>query len=109
MDRIQTLLSSLCPNGVEFVPLCKCTHLVAGERITKAMMGDDFEYPVMGGGTIPTGKYSNYNFEQAVTISRAGSAGFVNWMENKFWATDVCFVSTQQSGGPLIKFVYYYV
>lgn len=109
MSELDNLLKKYCPNGVNFIPLCECTNLVAGDRITTAMMDDDAEYPVMGGGSLPTGRYRDYNFENCVAISRAGSAGFVNWMGCKFWATDVCFVASQKNEGPNIKFVFYYI
>ena len=109
MPNIDRLITEKCPEGVEFKPLCEVTNLTAGDRIIKSMMSDDAEYPVMGGGDKPTGKYTDYNFEHSATISRAGSAGSVNWLEGKFWATDVCFVASQKEDGLDIKFVYYYL
>lgn len=73
------------------------------------MMNINLKYPVMGGGTLPAGYYDKYNFENAITISRTGSAGYVNWMPNKFWATDVCFVASQKDENVLIKYIYYFV
>lgn len=109
MSKIDDLIKEKCPDGVEYKPLCDVTKLTAGDRIIKSMMSDDAEYPVMGGGDKPTGRYTDHNFEHSATISRAGSAGSVNWLEEKFWATDVCFVASQKEDGPDIKFVYYYL
>ena len=109
INKIDNLVNELCPDGVEFKEFGEICNLQAGDRIIKSMMEDNFEYPVMGGGTSPTGQYNKYNFENAITISRAGSAGFVNWLPNKFWATDVCFVATQKDEKALIKYVYYFV
>lgn len=94
MNRIEKLLQKFCPDGVEFKALQDICALRAGDRIIKSMMKDNEKYPVMGGGVMPTGYYKNYNFSQGITIARAGSAGFVSWQENPFWATDVCFVAT---------------
>lgn len=90
---LESLLQQHCPNGVEFKELKEVCKLQAGDRIIKSMMNDKAKYPVMGGGTEPTGYYHDYNFNQAITIARAGSAGYVAWQEGKFWATDVCFVA----------------
>lgn len=90
---LESLLQQHCPNGVEFKELQEICKLQAGDRIIKSMMNDKAKYPVMGGGTEPTGYYHDYNFNQAITIARAGSAGYVAWQEGKFWATDVCFVA----------------
>ena len=90
---LESLLAQHCPNGVEFKELQEICKLQAGDRIIKSMMNDKAKYPVMGGGTEPTGYYHDYNFNQAITIARAGSAGYVAWQEGKFWATDVCFVA----------------
>ena len=109
MSKVNDLIQKLCPNGVKFDKLENITLLQAGDRITTAMMSDDYDFDVIGGGTLPTGKYNNYNREHCVTISRAGSAGFVNWKENKFWATDVCFTASKNNDYMDIKFVYYYL
>lgn len=109
MNKIDELIKKHCPNGVEFKKLSEITNLRAGDRIIKSMMDDSMEYSVYGGGVVPTGKYNDYNFEHSITISRAGSAGFVNWVEDKFWATDVCFVASQKDENVNIKYVYYYV
>lgn len=109
MSKIDELIKDFCPMGVTFKSLAEVTYLKAGDRIIKSMMNAGQEYKVYGGGTSPTGSYEKYNFEKSITISRAGSAGHVNWVEGKFWATDVCFVASQKQDNVLIKFVYYFV
>ena len=109
MRRISELIRELCPEGVNRRPLSELTSLRAGDRIVKSMMRPESLFPVYGGGSEPTGRFSDHNFEDALTISRAGSAGSVNWIEGPFWATDVCFVASQLEGGPDLKFVYYLV
>lgn len=109
MSRIDELIKEKCPDGVEYKPLSEVTNLTAGDRIRKSMMSDEAEYPVMGGGNKPTGRYNKCNFKHSATISRAGSAGSVNWLNGKFWATDVCFIASQKDDGPDVKFVYYYL
>lgn len=94
---------------VRWESLSEITSLKAGDRIIKSQMSDDFLYPVYGGGVKPTGQFDKYNFENSITISRAGSAGHVNWVDGKFWATDVCFVASQKDESCLIKYIFYCV
>ncbi|WP_343353413.1 restriction endonuclease subunit S [Helicobacter mastomyrinus] len=96
MNSIEKLIQELCSNGVEFKALWEITHLRAGDRIIKSMMKDNEKYPVYGGGVEPTGYYHEFNFKNAITIARAGSAGSVGWQEKEFWATDVCFVASSR-------------
>ena len=51
-------------------------------------------YPVLNGGMNPSGFTEKYNEEKdTITISQGGaSAGYVNWMDRKFWAGAHCFV-----------------
>ncbi|MBQ9292640.1 MAG: restriction endonuclease subunit S, partial [Campylobacter sp.] len=109
MSQIENLIKKHCPNGVEFKKLCEISLLKAGDRITKAIMSDDFKYPVIGGGTMPTGKFNDFNRQKCITISRAGSAGFVNWQEDEFWATDVCFTAENLVDFMNLKFIYYFL
>ncbi|WP_121020831.1 restriction endonuclease subunit S [Helicobacter vulpis] len=105
---LEKLLQEHCPQGVEFLPLKEVCALRTGERITTKEMRANAPYPVWGGGVQPTGRYHAYNFEEAITIARAGSAGHVGFQVGKFWATDVCFVASKKEDMPaLIKFVFY--
>ena len=109
MNRIERLIQEFCPEGVTFATLDSITELKSGDRVTKSMMAKDAEFPLFGGGTTPTGRYHLFNAENSVTIARAGSAGFVNFVSGKFWATDVCFVAGQKPGGVNIKYIYYWL
>ena len=64
MSKLEELIQKLCPNGVCILNPCASSKLVAGDRITKAMMDDLHKFPVMGRGVAPTGMYSEYNFEK---------------------------------------------
>ena len=110
MSRIDELIGELCPDGVRFTKLSEVTNLSAGDRVTKANMSPSGNYPVYGAGNVPTGRLNEWNHEDGLIFSRAGAgAGFVNFIEQRFWATDVCFVSRGIPEGPLIKFVYYWM
>lgn len=57
-------------------------------------MIDNGLYPVINGGRTPSGYTNSFNEEaDSITISQGGeSAGFVNWMSEKFWAGAHCYV-----------------
>ena len=111
MSKLEDLINSLCPEGVASRRLCDISKMSAGDRITKSMMSDNYKYPVMGAGIVPTGYYTDWNRENTITISRAGvGAGIVGWHPEKFWATDVCFtVDDDKSGNVNIKYLYYVI
>ncbi|PAF55264.1 restriction endonuclease subunit S [Mycoplasmopsis agassizii] len=94
---------------VEWYKLEEIVTIKPGSRITKAMMNDSFQYPVMGGGVKATGYYNDWNFENVVTVIKYGAAGHVNWIGEKFWAMDVCFVLLPKNNSLLDKFLYYYL
>ena len=72
MSKLEDLINSLCPEGVTCRRLCDISKMSAGDRITKSMMNDNYKYPVMGAGIVPTGYYTDWNRENTITISRAG-------------------------------------
>lgn len=57
-------------------------------------MIDNGLYPVINGGRTPSGYTNSFNEKaDSITISQGGeSAGFVNWMSEKFWAGAHCYV-----------------
>ena len=63
-----------------------------GQRVTKQKLSDDKQYPVYSGGIKPMGYYDSYNQEaDTITIVKYGTAGYVNFITEKFWANDVCY------------------
>ena len=47
---------------------------------------------MISGGMNPLGYLNEFNRnENTITIAKYGSAGFVNWQKEKFWANDVCY------------------
>ena len=57
-------------------------------------MAKEGSYPVINGGIEPSGYVEVYNErEDTITISQGGaSAGYVNWLQTKFWAGAHCYV-----------------
>ncbi|MFP6080242.1 restriction endonuclease subunit S [Helicobacter pylori] len=90
--RLKTLLQTLAPKGVEFRKLGDVCEIIRGKRVTKKEILDKGKYPVVSGGIGFMGYLNEYNREEnTITIAQYGTAGFVNWQNQKFWANDVCF------------------
>ncbi|GAA8756833.1 restriction endonuclease subunit S [Helicobacter pylori] len=90
--RLKTLLQTLAPKGVEFRKLGEVCEIIRGKRVTKKEILDKGKYPVVSGGIGFMGYLNEYNREEnTITIAQYGTAGFVNWQNQKFWANDVCF------------------
>ncbi|WP_212865166.1 restriction endonuclease subunit S [Helicobacter pylori] len=92
MHKIERLLQTLAPKGVEFRKLGEVCEIIRGKRVTKKEILDRGKYPVVSGGIGFMGYLNEYNREEnTITIAQYGTAGFVNWQNQKFWANDVCF------------------
>ncbi|MGL2341960.1 restriction endonuclease subunit S [Helicobacter pylori] len=90
--RLKILLQTLAPKGVEFRKLGEVCEIIRGKRVTKKEILDKGKYPVVSGGIGFMGYLNEYNREEnTITIAQYGTAGFVNWQNQKFWANDVCF------------------
>ena len=77
---------------VEWKPLGEVAKIEKGKRVTKQQLSSDKEYPVYSGGVKPMGYYDEYNQEaDTITIVKYGTAGYVNFITEKFWANDVCY------------------
>lgn len=83
-------------------------EIVRGVRITKKELLEK-GYPVVSGGTSFMGYTNEYNREKnTITIAQYGTAGYVNWQTEKFWANDVCF-SVYPKESILNKYLYYFL
>ncbi|WP_231182345.1 restriction endonuclease subunit S [Helicobacter pylori] len=90
--NLKTLLQTLAPKGVEFRKLGEVCEIIRGKRVTKKEILDKGKYPVVSGGIGFMVYLNEYNREEnTITIAQYGTAGFVNWQNQKFWANDVCF------------------
>ena len=92
MSKIFDLINELCPKGVEFRELGEIADIVRGQRVTKAELQNDGKYPVVSGGIKPLGFLNKFNREaNTITVAQYGTAGYINFIEEKFWANDVCY------------------
>ncbi len=109
MNSIEKLVAKLCPDGVEFRALGEIAHIGRGKRLTKRVLDPDGRFPVYSGGVTPMGYYGKYNQPaNTVTVVKYGTAGFVNYINQAFWANDVCYCIKPNSEISLSsKYLYY--
>ncbi len=106
--RLKTLLQTLAPKGVEFRKLGEVCEIIRGKRVTKKSILDKGKYPVVSGGIGFMGYLNEYNREEnTITIAQYGTAGFVNWQNQKFWANDVCFSLIPNETLIINRYLYY--
>ncbi len=110
MSRLEELMVELCPSGVKTVLLEKVCDITKGIQFNKCNMKDEGRYPVINGGINPSGYIEQYNQnENTITISQGGaSAGFVNWLDVKFWAGAHCYV-VKPLDGVLNRYVFHFI
>ena len=111
MSKLEKLLANLCPNGVEYKPLDEVCRIEKGIQFNKTDMLKQGTYPVINGGTGPSGFIEKFNQQgKTTTISQGGaSAGWVNWLETDFWAGAHCYVVKAKPDVVLSRYVYYFV
>ena len=80
--------------GFALVKLGDIIYIRKGVQFNKENMAKDGTYPVINGGVEPSGYIEQFNETgNTITISQGGaSAGYVNWLETKFWAGAHCYV-----------------
>ena len=77
---------------MQWKPLGELAEIIRGVRITKKDLLADGKYPVVSGGTGYMGYINEYNREEdTITIAQYGTAGYVKWQTEKFWANDICY------------------
>ena len=92
MSKIDDLIKELCPDGVKFLDLANCASIKRGKRVTKSDLDQSASFPVYSGGIKPMGYYHTYNqSKNTITVVKYGTAGFVNFIKEDFWANDVCY------------------
>ena len=84
MSKIEELLKN---EKVEWKKLGDVCQISKGKQFNKRYMIDDGKYPVINGGILPSGYINLFNRnENTITVSQGGaSAGYVNFIEEKFW------------------------
>lgn len=94
---------------VEWKKLGDVCEVLRGKRLTKSQLSDTEGYPVLHGGSMPMGYYSEYNRKANTTVVvNTGNAGCVFFYDKKFWSSDACF-SLYPNEKIMDKFLYLYV
>ncbi|GAA9403871.1 hypothetical protein TH0820_03210 [Helicobacter pylori] len=111
MHKIERLLQTLVPKGVEFRKLGEVINILKGKQLNKELLLDYGEYPVMNGGIHASGYWNEYNTDYPkIIISQGGaSAGYVNYMTSKFWAGAHCYAIELNSEKLNYKYLYYFL
>lgn len=110
MTQLETLIQTLCPNGVKFVKLGEVVRVLRGKRLTKSDLLSEALYNVYHGGIEPLGKYNEANREgnTVMVINVGASAGSVGFSKDAFWSSDGCFCLSKNDLTDS-KFLYYYL
>ncbi|WRC03193.1 restriction endonuclease subunit S [Helicobacter pylori] len=104
MDALTT------PSNWQRVRLGDIAEIKRGVRITKNELDVFGKYPVVSGGVGFLGYTNNFNrYENTITIAQYGTAGYVNFQKNKFWANDVCFCVYPNKDVIKNIFLYYFL
>ena len=110
MGKIDKLIQQYCPDGVEYRIVGDVCDIHKGVQFNKSDMKDVGSYPVINGGINPSGYTEVYNEEEnTITISQGGaSAGYVNFLESKFWLGAHCYALKPYSV-VLNRYLYHYI
>lgn len=111
MNKIETLLKELCPNGVEWKEVGDVTQIKKGKQLNKSLLTDDGTYPAYNGGQFESGRTDRYNVDENTTIISQGgaSAGFVNFITTKFWANAHCYFLLPDKKIINNKYLYHFI
>ena len=81
--------------GYELVKMGDICKLENGKQLDKKNIINGI-YPVYGGGLNPIGFHNDYNSENATIVAGTGHCGFVQFNDDKFWASQ-CFTIKSQN------------
>ena len=87
------ILELLKNEKVEWKKLGEVVEILKGKQLNKTELLETGKYPAYNGGQTYSGWTNNYNVEEnTIIISQGGaSAGYVNYVECKFWANAHCY------------------
>ena len=112
MSKIFDLINKSCSEGVKFDELgVICKSLTKGTLKQEDLI-DKGAYPVVNSSRDYYGFYDKYNNEaNAFTIASRGEyAGFVKFIDCKFWAGGLCYPYTSKDEDyVLTKFIFYFL
>ncbi|MGN8505590.1 restriction endonuclease subunit S [Helicobacter pylori] len=115
MNRIENLLQTLAPKGVEFRKLgevCESTNKKTLKISEVSEVKNKGMYPVINSGRDLYGYYHDFNNDgENITIASRGEyAGFINYFNEKFFAGGLCYpYKVKDTNELLTKFLYFYL
>ncbi len=111
MSKLERLLAELCPDGVEYCELKEYCKILKGKQLNKELLLKEGEYPAYNGGITYSGFTDNFNVDENTTIISQGgaSAGFVQFIDRKFWANAHCYYLKPNLEIFNNKYVYHFV
>ncbi|GAA8590135.1 restriction endonuclease subunit S [Helicobacter pylori] len=115
MHKIERLLQTLAPKGVEFRKLgevCESTNKKTLKISEVSEVKNNGMYPVINSGRDLYGYYHDFNNDgENITIASRGEyAGFINYFNEKFFAGGLCYpYKVKDTNELLTKFLYFYL
>nr|WP_314181281.1 restriction endonuclease subunit S [uncultured Campylobacter sp.] len=112
MSKIFDLINEFCSKGVKFDELGVICKSLAKGTLKQEDLVDKGAYPVVNSSRDYYGFYDKYNNEaNAFTIASRGEyAGFVKFIDCKFWAGGLCYPYTSKDEEyVLTKFIFYFL
>ncbi|GAA9423467.1 restriction endonuclease subunit S [Helicobacter pylori] len=115
MHKIERLLQTLAPKGVEFRKLgevCESTNKKTLKISEVSEIKNKGMYPVINSGRDLYGYYHDFNNDgENITIASRGEyAGFINYFNEKFFAGGLCYpYKVKDTNELLTKFLYFYL
>ncbi|GAA6965078.1 restriction endonuclease subunit S [Helicobacter pylori] len=115
MHKIERLLQTLAPRGVEFRKLgevCESTNKKTLKISEVSEVKNKGMYPVINSGRDLYGYYHDFNNDgENITIASRGEyAGFINYFNEKFFAGGLCYpYKVKDTNKLLTKFLYFYL
>ncbi|GAA8905288.1 restriction endonuclease subunit S [Helicobacter pylori] len=115
MHKIERLLQTLVPKGVEFRKLgevCESTNKKTLKISEVSEVKNKGMYPVINSGRDLYGYYHDFNNDgENITIASRGEyAGFINYFNEKFFAGGLCYpYKVKDTNELLTKFLYFYL
>ena len=97
--------------SVEWKELGEVCSVKKGKQLNKNLLTEDGLYPAYNGGQTYSGRTNDYNVgANTIIVSQGGaSAGFVNFVDTKFWANAHCYYILPDETRVNNRFVYHFV
>ncbi|HPS55196.1 MAG TPA: restriction endonuclease subunit S, partial [Sedimentisphaerales bacterium] len=112
MSKIDELIEELCPDGVEYMALGDVCNSLKKGTLKQGELQIDGIHPVINSGREWYGFYRSYNNEANafVMAARGEYAGFITYINTKFWAGGLCYpYRSKNEDYILTKFMFYYL